>query len=307
MRGLSSLEKIIEIPYRFTLETIDRVLKEVINPDLTPVSNEIKFDLRNVSFIDPSGMTALYNICLWLQKEEDVSATFLLNPDGNLPRYNEKPMMYLVDCGFFEEFFGEKTVYKTPMRRNTTLPVRTVKSEDSYSWKENVLKPWIQRCTGKYCEFSNIQTAIDEIFNNIRDHSNQNTGCVFAQFFPRWNKIVISISDFGIGIPSSLRKEYPKYNDVELLEIACKEGVSTKSTPRNRGAGLTNIITSLTNSGIGTVHIQSNYGIIEIENKVLSKIKISESYYPGTLFSIELILGNEELYDFDREEEFNWF
>lgn len=300
------MKKTIELPYNFTQNTIDTFLKEVINPDLTPVSSDVQFDLTNVGFIDPSGMTALYNMCLWLQRTENIEASFKMHKLENMPKYNEKPMMYLVDCGFFSEFF-EELIYKEPNRRYTTLPVRKIKSEESYSWKETVLKPWIQKCTNKYCDFSNIQTAVDEIFNNIADHSSQNIGCVFAQFFPKLNKISISISDFGIGIPTSLRKINPNKDDAELLAIACQEGVSTKSTPRNRGAGLTNIITSLTNSGIGTIHIQSNYGIIEIENKKLSKVEVSESYYPGTLFSIDLLLDNPELYDFDEEEEFAWF
>lgn len=301
------MEKLIKIPYRFTHNTIDTVLESVIKPDLTAVSNKIKFDLRNVSFIDPCGMTALYNICLWLQKTEEVKATFLLHPRESMPKYNEAPMMYLVDCGFFKEFFGEREVYKVPHRRDTTLPVRTLKSEESYSWKESILKPWIQKCTGKYCEFSNIQTAIDEIFNNITDHSSQKIGCVFAQFFPKLHKITIAISDFGIGIPTSLKWMYSEKDDAELLKISCEEGVSTCSSPQNRGAGLTNIIRSLTNSSVGTVQIQSNYGIIKIENKEIVKLETSNSFYPGTLFCIELFLDNDSLYDYDEEEDFSWF
>ena len=99
------MEKIIRIPSYFTQDGIDKVLESVVNPDLTPVSTKIKFDLTNVEFIDPCGMTALYNICLWLEKTEDVQATFLLNPIDKLPKYNERPMMYLVDCGFFKKFF----------------------------------------------------------------------------------------------------------------------------------------------------------------------------------------------------------
>ncbi|EYT96250.1 ATP-binding protein [Enterococcus mundtii] len=299
--------KVIQVPSWFTKDNIDSFLESIINPDLTPVSKQIQFDLTSVRFIDPCGMTTLYNTCLWLENMEEVEATFLLNPLDKLPKYNEKPMMYLVDCGFFKEFFGNKEVYKVPMIRDTTLPVRTLRSEESYEWKETVLKPWLQKSSNKYCEFSNIQTAIDEIFNNIADHSSQNIGCVFAQFFPNLKKIKISISDFGIGIPTSVKKLKPDKNDAELLSIACQEGFSTKSTPRNRGAGLTNIIISLTNLSIGTVHIHSNYGIIEVENKMIVRQEISKSYYPGTLFSIELDLANEELYDFDEEEEFEWF
>ncbi len=301
------LIKTIKIPSQFTKDRIDEVLEEVINPDLTPVSSEVEFDLTNIRFIDPCGMTALYNICLWLEVTEEVKATFSLYEKENLPKYNEKPMNYLVDCGFFKQFFKQKLIYKMPKTRDTTLPVRTLKSEESYEWKTTILKPWLQKCTKKYCEFSNIQTAIDEIFNNIADHSSQNIGCIFAQFFPRKNRIIISISDFGVGIPKSMRTIYTDKKDSELLEIACQEGESTKTSPRNRGAGLTNIKTSLTNSSIGTIHIQSNYGIIEIENKKIISLKESPSFYPGTLFSIELFLDNMELYDFDGEEEFRWF
>ncbi|VTT35875.1 Uncharacterised protein [Enterococcus casseliflavus] len=301
------MEKTVTIPWKFTRKTIDEVLSEVINPDLSPVSSKIYFDLTEVEFIDPCGMTALYNMCLWLQKTEDIEASFLLNPMNGLPPKNERPMMYLVDCGFFADFFKYKQIYREPRTRSTTLPVRTLKSEESYEWKSVVLKPWLQRCTNKYCEFSNIQTAIDEIFNNIADHSKQNIGCVFAQFFPNLNKIVIAISDFGIGIPTSMKKLNHNKSDAELLKIACQEGISTKSTPRNRGAGLTNIIMSLTNANIGTIHIQSNYGMIELSNKRVTKAYNKESFYPGTLFSIELSIDNDNLYDFDDEEEFSWF
>ncbi|EME8194004.1 hypothetical protein LXE15_002557 [Enterococcus faecium] len=61
------------------------------------------------------------------------------------------------------------------------------------------------------------------------------------------------------------------------------------------------------NDNLDKAIIQSNYGILEIEDKTIVRKKISKSYYPGSLFSIELDLANKELYDFDEEEEFEWF
>lgn len=107
--------------------------------------------------------------------------------------------------------------------------------------------------------FSTIRMCFGEIFNNINDHSKLDIGCVFAQHFPKMNKITISISDFGVGIPSKIKKlsEYSSLNDSEALEKALEEGVTTMSVPNNRGAGLGIFIQNAVVNMSGEVYIYS--------------------------------------------------
>lgn len=297
----------VMVPSNLDRSSISTLLTEVIDEEMNPKADRIDFNLSGITFINPAGMTAFLNLCYWLSRTENVSASFLhiSEKENKIPR-NKSVMAYMADSGFFKLFTNNDNLYKVPQLRTTTLPMKLLFVKESYGWKKGELKYWLQRTTQTESEFSNVQVAIDEIFNNISDHSMKDNGCVFAQFYPRNREIIISISDFGIGIPNSVRPMYPELEDYELLEKATEEGVSMRSSPGNRGAGLNNIIRSLTNCGIGTVYIHSNYGIIEYKDKQIVTRQESEGYYPGTFFEIRIDIDNPELYENDEEEEFEW-
>lgn len=294
----------VKIPENFTKYYLNSVLEKVVAPDLSPRDTVITFDLTEVTFIDAAGVAVLYNICMWLRNEEGVEAHFTINTSGSFK--NRKAMEYLEDCGFFAEFFSKEKVFVEPHLRNTTLKIRMISVPDSYQWGQTTLLNWLRYCTQRNDNFSNIQVAIEEIFNNIEDHSNQKVGCAFGQFFPAINRIVITVSDFGVGIPTVMRTKFEGTTDADLLMTALREGVSTKSTPRNRGAGLPNIIRSLTNAGIGTVHILSNHAKVIIKNGKVIQSSEQNNYYPGTFFELEIDASNEALYEVEEEDEFEW-
>jgi anti-sigma regulatory factor (Ser/Thr protein kinase) len=296
----------VTIPRSFTKLMISPFLSQIITQDNKPKDKEIIFDMTQVQFMTPGGVAALFNIGMWLQQVQGVNATFVVASKEEGSFKNLKAMEYLEDCGFFKQFFDSRIVYKEPMLPPTTLEVRTVKVKDSYEWTIKTLKEWLRRCTGRIDEFSNIQVAIEEIFNNICDHSSEQIGCVFAQFYPAKDIIVIAISDFGKGIPNVMRELYPDLTDEKLLIKALEEGVSTKSSPKNRGAGLTNIMRSLTNEGIGSVHIFSNYAKLSVSNKEVTQELNTNTYYPGTFFEIEIDISNEALYESEEEDDFEW-
>jgi anti-sigma regulatory factor (Ser/Thr protein kinase) len=296
----------VTIPSSFTRVKINQFLSQIITEDRKPKDDKIFFDMTKVTFMTPSGVAALFNIGMWLRQSQGVNATFIVAEKGTSSYQNIEVMKYLEDCGFFRHFFGSEILYKEPKLRPTTLEARTVEIKDSFEWATKTLREWLRRCTGRNDEFSNIQVAVEEIFNNICDHSSENIGCVFAQFYPAKNQIVIAISDFGTGIPCVMKKVYQSLDDTQLLKKALEEGVSTKSTPRNRGAGLTNIVRSLTNDGIGKVHIFSNYAKLTISNKEVEQEVILNTYYPGTFFEIEIDISNESLYECEEEDDFEW-
>lgn len=294
----------VYIPSAFNTYKISEVLSQIVSVDLSPLDNDFLIHLENLTFIDPSGIAALYNICMWLRKSENVDATFNI-PEN--PRYkNKKAMKYLEDCGFFKRFFNQEDLYGGGTKRSTTLPIRLLKVTESYQWSQMTLKTWLQANTRRYAEFSNIQVGIEEIFNNIEDHSTQNIGCVFGQYFPNLHAIKITVSDFGVGIPTVMKKKFSGESDIELLEKALEEGVSTKTTPRNRGAGLPNIVRSLTKSKVGTVQILSSHARLVIEDGVVKTRESLSSYYPGTLFELIIDIDNEELYSGEEEDTFEW-
>ncbi|MFK4955056.1 ATP-binding protein [Lactococcus garvieae] len=318
----------IIIPRRLKKFTIREVVidfrKYVDNPD---EDRRIVLDLTQVCFIEPSGVIALNNIVQWAMSHNEVKVEVKVRSEKSCTGENRGAMEYLADCGFFRSI-GQPNAFKSPCTRPTMLRVKDLATSKVEQWKLTDLKRWLQAQTERKNEFSSIGTAIVEIFNNINDHSQEKIGCIFGQYYPSKNEIIIAVSDFGIGIPQSLknkrtnddfshkldkfaeRKNIPladvMANDHYLIEFALAEGVSTQSLPQNRGAGLANIKKAITTNQVGEFTIVSNCGILSVrDNEIVSSTTLEESY-PGTFFEIKIDTSNDYLYDQDIEEEFEW-
>nr|WP_239587594.1 ATP-binding protein [Bacillus pakistanensis] len=284
-----------------------RLLDKVIDPDLNPKSHAIDFNFCNLSFIEPTGITILSNLFEWLVKR-DVDANIIYPHVDEISGGKNDPIQFLDDSKFFERYLGE-TITKYPETRPTTIPLRLIAYKDSYQWLENDFTHWLSAQLGITPKsLVNIRMCFGEIFNNINDHAQENIGCIFAQHYPRSNEIKISISDFGVGIPNNIRRVSPSLQDHEAIERATVEGFTSKTSPRNLGAGLHTLIENVVNDNGGVVFIHSNYGILTCikGNNMIQKFPlIKKSFYPGTL--IEVVLKTDGIENIeDYEEEFEW-
>lgn len=155
---------------------------------------------------------------------------------------------------------------------------------------------------------STIKVSFGEIFTNIGYHAGENIGCVFGQYFPREHRVLVSVSDFGVGIPNTIRRRYPDCDDKEAIAYATEEGITSQTTPRNRGAGLYYLVeyTAVTNGG--KVHFHAGNGILECSyngGELVKKASDASGYYPGTLIDLEIRTDTIENIPTD-EEEFEW-
>ncbi len=303
MGGFSSME--VFIPERFRRESMYELLEAVIDHDLKPKDNHIIFNFRKLKFIEPVGVAILGNLFQWLLKNK-------VNYACKLPSRtdNKDAIKYLDDSLFFKRYLG-KTIRDDASLRKTTIPLTLVTYEDSYQFSRQRFSYWLANSLDVTVEsVDGIRISLEEIFNNINDHAQENTGCFFAQHYPRMgdeNTVHIAISDFGVGIPYNIQKRNPKLNDGEALQLAIEEGVST-GTPKNRGVGLATIVANIVKNHDGEMYIYSNHGILTCKtgnNEVDVEYKISPSYYPGTLIQIKLKADNIENIILD-EEDFEW-
>lgn len=297
----------IKLPYRLDRNSVNHLMSQVINESKLPKSNEITFDFSSLGFIEPAGITTLGNLFEWLLKKGTDTRITIPEVFG---RARWCPIEYLDDSQFFLTYIGEK-LNSSSQVRSTTTPLQKVTYENSHNWLNATFIPWLAMCLGvKKSTLGNIEMCMGEIFNNIIDHSSENIGCIYAQHFPNKNKVTISVADFGIGIPENIRKIKPSVNDAEALEMAILEGVSSKSTPRNMGAGLYTLIRNVVTSVNGTVNIHSGYGILQTylgDDKIEMSSKVSSGFYPGSFLDINIdteILLEEDKYE--EEEEFVW-
>ncbi|QAT66804.1 ATP-binding protein [Bacillus glycinifermentans] len=296
----------VKLPYRFTKDTMGGLIDKVITKDFFPKDQEITFDFCSLDYIEPSGVTILSNLFEWL-KARDVRVK--LKTPKKVPIGRDSGLKYLDDSMFFNRYL-RKTLYNNSRVRKTTLELQNVTYSGSYQWLGSTFIPWLSKemCLSQ-SSLDTIKMCFGEIFNNINDHAEENIGCIFAQHYPRINEIQISISDFGIGIPNTIRKVDPFLTDTEAIEKAVEEGYSSKSTPQNRGVGLSTLVKNVVGNYGGKVHIQSLHGILTCKqnnsNEVWIKSKQGNSYYPGTFIEIVLDTRNfeEEIND---KEEFEW-
>lgn len=293
------------LPYCFDRNSMYSFISEIIHENNLPKSDSIDLSFERLRFIKPSGITILHNIIQWLLRQ-NVRVIFITpnNPEQFTVKH---PIRFLDDTGFFHLYLGKKLISASGLR-DTTIPLKNVTCEESYVWLENTVIVWLMNCLGytNSTGFSGVKTCIGEIFNNIKDHSGENIGCAFAQYYPQHKNIEIAISDFGVGIPCRMRERYHFENDAQALELAIKEGYTTQSYPGNRGAGLDHLIKIVVENFRGSVYIHSNKGIINClpENGLNISSENTRWFYPGTLILIKF--RTDYIYEEPYEEDFSW-
>lgn len=292
------------LPENFNRNTMYDFISQTLNENLQPRSTEIVFDFSRLSFIEPVGVTVLSNLVCWLHKWG--TKVFFRTRDVNY--FNRwDTMWFLDDSNFFKRYTG-KHLGVSPCVRPTTIPLEEVKYSDSHQWLEQTIK-WLSRCLNLTpASLANIKVCFQEIFNNIADHSSENTGCVFIQHYPNKNEVRVAISDFGVGIPHNIKKVHPGYTDAQCLSRSIEHGFSTKSTPKNRGAGLDTLVYNVVNNNKGRVYIHSNHGILDCKTSPFGIFAVPENtpgFYPGTLFDIVFRTDTIENIEED-EEDFLW-
>ncbi|QTA85435.1 hypothetical protein [Desulfonema magnum] len=296
----------IFLPDHFDRNSMYSFISDIIYEDNRPKNKEIILNFSSLEFIKPSGITILHNIIQWLLRQN--VKVYVDLPDLSKIADNRNSVTYLDDSGFFE-YYLKKRQFENSHVRPTTIPLKNVTFEEYYSWLDNTLVAWLAHSLqiADTSGFSGLKTCIGEIFNNIKDHSGEKIGCVFAQHYPANNEIEIAISDFGVGIPCQIRKKFDCKNDAEALELAIKEGYTTKSLPTNRGAGLENLLGFVLGYNGGRIYIHSNKGKLECHvagSEKVIKSDNSEQFYPGTLVLIKL--RTDTIYEEPDEEDFSW-
>lgn len=295
----------VMLPDNFNRDTMYRFISKIIGFDRKPISDTVDFNFSNLKFITPVGITVLSNFHEWLVRR-GVSVGYRLPPVEEWDR--RKALIYLDDSLFFEQHIGEKRrPYANP--RETTQPLTFVEIDESYQWFDKIIN-WLSiRLKVSRSSLANLKMCLQEIFNNIKDHSSESLGCAFIQHFPYLNTVTIAISDFGVGIPHNISKTQPSLNDAQCIVKATEEGFSTWTHPHNRGAGLVTLIDNVVGDNKGTVFIHSNNGVLECswddKNEIVMSSRQKGDFYPGTLIEINLRTENIENVEEDKEE-FEW-
>ncbi len=204
-----------------------------------------------------------------------------------------KPSKYLDKINFFQYWepgFNRKEYHRANINTHLCL----------WQLDRNMISPYVDYSQKYYQnnyfagqDLQGLNTSMAEVFNNIVDHAHSAvSGYSVTQYYPNRNEIVLSVCDFGNGIPYTvnafLEKEGKKLlSDFDAIRRAFKKGFSTRSTPTNRGFGL-NTISSLVKTLNGRLIIVSNQTIFEQQIGGDFVEHYSDKCFPGTLIAIYL-------------------
>lgn len=283
----------VAVPATFDLQALYRFTRQIVGYN-GPTDDCFIFDFERLNFIDGTGYTVLSNTLGWLLNR-GVICKF-----ANFNKLNRPGILYLDDCGFFERYL-ENALRPSAACRSTTIPCTAVEHANAHGWIEQRLSPWMSNILDvSYDGLTSVRTCVKELFNNIVDHSEQNTGFVHAQHYPNNKTLKITVSDFGVGIPTTIRERFGAMTDAAAIALASREGVTAKSQPNNMGAGLALLIDRITGCD-GKVRLHSLSGNLYCfrDSKGMSKqSSVGNGSYPGTLVDIaidtRLFVGDEE-------------
>ncbi|MGB3290320.1 MAG: hypothetical protein WBA83_13695 [Burkholderiaceae bacterium] len=275
------------------------LIQYLVDEDLDCTCGFVTLDFDRLQRIGAGGVAVLSNLVELMRK-----SGVIVSCDNITPKC--KAYKQLRDFGFMEKYVAggiapERTVWR--------LPLSIVHEEKIYSYITSHLIPWIAGAFETEEDLlSSVTVSMQEIFNNIVDHSTVKIGCACAEFSRTHGIVRICISDFGIGIPRQVRKALPDIGrDARAIAKACEHGFTTQSTPRNRGAGLHVLIKSIVGINSGNMSIYSNCGIYSVrksEGRMKTSVRSSKGFYPGTMFFITL--SAKDFVPPVREERFQW-
>lgn len=195
----------------------------------------------------------------------------------------------------------------------TSIPYREDKTLDMNGIMDYLTDNWIGK--GWIHVSDRLRDAIAgkvwEIYNNAFEHSGTEIG-VFScgQYFKTHNNLILSVIDFGRGIPANVRtflRPYAKEKDsvskltgATCLRWAFEPGNSTSASDVPRGIGL-DLLKEFVRVNQGKLEVYSNegYTIIDKDGERYENRSIS---FEGTVVHITLRC-DENLYRFSDEPE----
>jgi hypothetical protein len=257
----------------------------VVGPTGHPIDRDFVFDFGHLNWVKGSGLTVLCNILDWLLLHK-VQIGFV-----NFQQVDRPSLKYLDDCGFLKNYMGSAiSAYTSP--RSSALPCRKVSHAHSFQWLEGEFSWWMASSlsVGRNA-LGSVRNCVKELFNNIQDHSTLQDGFVHCQLYPRLDWVEITLSDFGRGIPDTIRPHFGQMSDPAAIAKAIEPGVTTKSHRNNMGVGL-DVLTTYVTGNYGTVTILSAHGMVKCgrapDGTPTRAVEFKTGRYPGTLVEIGL-------------------
>jgi anti-sigma regulatory factor (Ser/Thr protein kinase)/ABC-type transporter Mla MlaB component len=249
-------------------------------------TDRVELDFSDLRRVSPAGLVAIASFCNW-RKSRGLHTDVVNLSDCSIKGYLDRMNLFSL-C----EWDGGVDGYHCKDSTGRFVPLTEISAcVDKMSHE-------VAQCIapgGEEFEHENADlydTAwylISELATNVRQHSRKR-GYIAAQSTNFDGHVRIALSDYGCGIPSSLKGSYPawvNYPDFEVIVNALKAHVSSVGEPSNQGVGLT-LAARLVDLMEGHLLIISKKGLIrKIHGSPIEKRELNNgNEFPGTIIAI---------------------
>ena len=271
-----------------------------------PLLNRVRVIVQGSTTAKPHHITTL--ACLLEEyKQADIAITF---EDAGSIVYP-----YLQEIGFFARWLPDFNFDLESLSLPTDsspFVLWQIQRETLDAYVNSAYQHYTSFFQGKDLSF--LTTYLAELFNNALDHAfageaTERIAFGFLQYYPSRKRLFVAVSDFGMGIPTSVNKFLRRQGQepvtaAEAVKMALKLHFTAKSKPYNRGWGLHTV-----GNGVellrGQFTLQTSrvmYAVSQRGKKNL--IKLPDMGFPGTtalvtMFYDELPDAEASIFDED--------
>ncbi|MEW5948687.1 MAG: hypothetical protein AB1711_04665 [Thermodesulfobacteriota bacterium] len=274
-------------PKLSTIAYADTIIKNCANVQKTRDISTFVFE--KTTFIDPFAITIIAGAIQGCLRTKNRKIAYI-------PPKDRKLKDYLSQIGFNSFFhINGKNIHKdTSVELTQLMALRPLYIEKLIILIESKMS------LSKGMKDS-LKMSLQELLINVFDHSRSNSGCfVCAQYYPNKMLIRLCITDFGVGILSTLKKKYKITSDIKAIKLSVEEGVTSR--PQSAGFGLTHIRKFLKiNKGVLT--IISGRGKVDFYSNRVAEYNMAGAF-EGTIVNLEINTNKKSLYFLTGEEDY---
>lgn len=241
--------------------------------------SDVTLDFSKCYFLRPNAVAFLGGLIRVIQSR---SRQIKINQDT----LHKDVKMNLQQNGFLCAFCEDKKPWQ-----GNSIPYREDPKQNKDDLIDYLAKQWLGRGWIDISEKLRnvIVGTVWEIYANAFEHGQTNIG-VFScgQHFPKLNKLKLTVVDFGVGIPSNVRRfqNNPNLPADQSLKWAFQAGTTTRQSGVAGGVGL-DYLKSFVKINGGKLQFFSHNGYVAIdENQEIYQNR--DSFFQGTLVNITL-------------------
>lgn len=147
---------------------------------------------------------------------------------------NKKIINYLAKMNFFENLNVELPLSLSKFNHNNAVQIQKYTSENQIVVLNSILKVLREKASMDDNVYASLDYCLNEILDNVLNHTEEKVGWVVAQYFENLNSIRLIVCDFGMGIHKSLNQKH-RFTEEEAITKCIESGVTNG---KGQGHGL---------------------------------------------------------------------